>query len=67
MSVPGLTTISSAHPVVTTIDRLVSFVQDRGMIVFARIDHAAAAAQAGLSMRATQVLLILAGRKRERR
>ena len=57
MAVPGLTTIPSAHSVVTTIDRLVSLVQDRGMIVFSRIDHAAAAAQVGLTMRATQVLL----------
>ena len=57
MPVPGLVTVSSAHPVATTIDRLVSLAQDRGMTVFARIDHAAAAAQAGLTMRATQVLL----------
>jgi uncharacterized protein (DUF302 family) len=38
-------------------DRLESEIKAKGMMVFARIDHAAGAAQAGLSLRSTEVLL----------
>jgi uncharacterized protein (DUF302 family) len=38
-------------------DRLEAAVRARGMTVFARIDHAAGAAQAGLPLRPTEVLV----------
>jgi uncharacterized protein (DUF302 family) len=53
----GLTTIASSHEPKDTIDRLESEVKARGMTVFARIDHAAGAAAAGLSLRPTEVLI----------
>jgi uncharacterized protein (DUF302 family) len=40
-----------------TMDRLVTAVTSRGMAVFARIDHAAAAAQVGMTLRPTEVLI----------
>jgi uncharacterized protein (DUF302 family) len=55
----GLVTVRSAHSVPDTIDRLVSTVTSRGMTVFARIDHAAGAAQVGLELRPT--LLVVFG------
>lgn len=53
----GLVTRLSAHSVAETIDRLETVVTSKGMTVFARIDHAEAAKQAGLSMRPAQLLI----------
>ena len=47
MSQPGLITIPSQHSVKETIDRLEAGVRERGTTVFARIDHAAGAAEGG--------------------
>jgi uncharacterized protein (DUF302 family) len=57
MTENGLTTIASAHGVKDTIDRLESEVKSKGMTVFARIDHAAGAKQAGLALRPTELLI----------
>ena len=57
MSDDGLVTLRSNHPVPGTIDRLASTVTSRGMTVFARIDHAAGAAQVGMELRPTQLLI----------
>jgi len=57
MAADGLTTIASRHPPKTTMDRLETEVKAKGMTVFARIDHAAGAAAAGLSLRPTEVLI----------
>jgi uncharacterized protein (DUF302 family) len=38
-------------------DRLIAAVKSRGATIFARIDHAAAAAEAGLSLESTEVLI----------
>jgi uncharacterized protein (DUF302 family) len=40
-----------------TMDNLVGAVEERGLTVFLRLDHAAAAFQAGLSLRPTQLLM----------
>jgi uncharacterized protein (DUF302 family) len=40
----GLVTIASAHTPAATIDRLMDALDARGITVFARIDHAAGAA-----------------------
>lgn len=48
---------ASATGFATTLDRLVAAIEEAGMTVFARIDHAAAARSAGLAMPPTVVLL----------
>ena len=47
---------SQAGPKATA-DILAAAASERGMTILARIDHAAAAARAGLSLRATEVLI----------
>lgn len=53
----GLITKPSRYSVPQTMDRLASVLQSKGMTVFDRIDHAAAAQKAGLSMRPSQLLI----------
>jgi uncharacterized protein (DUF302 family) len=53
----GLTTIPSRHGPKETMDRLEADVRSRGLTVFARIDHAAGAAEAGLPLRPTELLI----------
>ncbi len=53
----GLVRIASPFTVAETLDRLAAVVREHGGTVFARIDHAAAAADVGLAMRPTQVLV----------
>ncbi|KAA3649195.1 MAG: DUF302 domain-containing protein [Proteobacteria bacterium] len=47
----------SAHAARQTMDRLESIVKEKGMTVFARIDHAAGAASVGATLRPTEVLI----------
>jgi uncharacterized protein (DUF302 family) len=53
----GLITLSSRYPASDTMERLLAALAKRSMTVFARIDHAAGAASAGLSLRPTEVVL----------
>lgn len=53
----GLITILSRRSVGDTIDALAAIVEAAGMTVFARIDHGAGAAAAGLTLRPTQLLI----------
>jgi uncharacterized protein (DUF302 family) len=53
----GLITLASRHAPKETMDRLEREVVARGMRVFARIDHAAGAAEVGLPLRPTEVLI----------
>lgn len=57
MAVGGLITIESRFGLEETIERLIAAVELRGMAVLARIDHAKAAAEAGLELRPTEVLV----------
>src|ERR1019366_1489734 len=57
MAAHGLTTIPSSFGPQDTMDRLEAAVKAKGMTVFARIDHAAGAAAAGLPLRPTAVLI----------
>jgi uncharacterized protein (DUF302 family) len=57
MAAPGLTTIRSSFGPQDTMNRLETAVKAKGMTVFARIDHAAGASAAGLSLRPTEVLI----------
>ena len=52
-----MTELISAAPFTQTLDRLVKAIETAGMIVFARIDHAAGARAAGLAMPPTTVLI----------
>jgi uncharacterized protein (DUF302 family) len=54
---PGLVTLSSQFSVEVTADRFVTAAEDAGLKIFSRIDHAAGAAQAGLSLRPTRLIL----------
>ncbi|MGP2492588.1 DUF302 domain-containing protein [Mesorhizobium sp. PUT5] len=53
----GIVSIESRFGVAETIDRLVETVTKAGLTVFARIDHAAGAAQADMPLRPTQLLI----------
>ncbi len=53
----GLITIPSAHSAKETIDRIESDVRSKGMTIFARIDHAAGAKEAGLALLPTLLLI----------
>lgn len=53
----GLVAIKSAHPPKETLDRLEKLVKEKGMTVFARVDHAAGAAKVGKTLRPTELLI----------
>lgn len=52
-----LETKKSAHSVSQTMDRLAAALEEKGITVVARIDHAAGAQKAGLTLKPTQVLI----------
>jgi uncharacterized protein (DUF302 family) len=53
----GLVTLPSAHGVRETVERLKSLLAQKGIQLFAHIDHAAGAQKVGLALRPTQVLI----------
>lgn len=53
----GLITIQSNHSVKETIDKMAAIVESKGMTVFSRIDHAGNAAEAGLTLRPTELII----------
>lgn len=55
--IPGAVQLLSRHSVAGTIDRLETLLQQRGILVFARIDFSGDAGRAGLQMRAEQMLI----------
>jgi len=55
--VDGLATVQSAHGPKETMDRLAAAVTSRGITILARIDHAAAAAAVGMTLRPTELLI----------
>jgi uncharacterized protein (DUF302 family) len=57
MSVEGVITRESQSGPAETVARLVAGIQARGLTLFARIDHAAGAATAGLALRPTVLLI----------
>ena len=57
MAAQGLTMLRSSYGPKDTMNRLEAEVRAKGMTVFARIDHAAGARAAGLSLRPTEVLI----------
>ena len=55
--IEGLTTIASNFAPNETMDRLETEIRTEGMEVFARIDHAASAAEVGLHLRPTELII----------
>ncbi len=53
----GLATVASNHPVTDTIERFEAAVRAKGWVVFAKLDHAAAAEAAGLQLRPRTVVV----------
>jgi uncharacterized protein (DUF302 family) len=53
----GVVTIPSAHSVAATIDRLAEAATGAGLRIFARIDHAAGAAEVDMPLRPTELLI----------
>ncbi|MBZ2169488.1 DUF302 domain-containing protein [Marinobacter sp. F4216] len=53
----GLIAVKSNHSVSDTTERLVAALQDKGMMVMNRIDHAAGAGSVGAELRPTEVVI----------
>lgn len=53
----GIVSVESRFGVTETVDRLAETVKELGLYVFARIDHAAGARDAGMTLRPTQLLI----------
>jgi len=53
----GLVHLASKHPAEETMKRLESLLAERGIQVFARVDHSGEAERVGLSLRPTKLLL----------
>jgi uncharacterized protein (DUF302 family) len=53
----GLISVKSRYGAKETMDRLENIVKQRGLNVFARIDHAAGATRVGMSLRPTELLI----------
>ncbi|MDZ4790496.1 MAG: DUF302 domain-containing protein [Hyphomicrobiales bacterium] len=47
----------SPHSVTKTLDRLSAILTEKGLAIFARVDHGAGAAKAGLELRPTELLI----------
>ena len=53
----GLVAVKSPHSAKATMDKLEEIVKQRGLNVFARIDHAAGASKVGKTLRPTELLI----------
>ncbi len=53
----GIITVQSNHDVATTADKLESVLNNKGMTVFTRINHAEGAKKANLELRPTEVVI----------
>lgn len=53
----GLTALESPYAAIETMNRLEALAKQRGLTVFARIDHAAGAAKIGQTLRPTELLI----------
>jgi uncharacterized protein (DUF302 family) len=57
MAADGLIKVQSSHGPADTMERLVAEIGARGLTVFARINHAAGAEEAGLALRPTELVI----------
>ena len=56
-SVEGLTSIQSVFGPRETMDRLEAEIRSKGLTIFAKIDHAGGAAEVGLKLRPTELII----------
>jgi uncharacterized protein (DUF302 family) len=57
MATDGLTIVPSNLGAKETMDRLVAEVKAKGLTIFARVDHAGGAAEVGMQLRPTELLI----------
>jgi uncharacterized protein (DUF302 family) len=57
MAPEGLVVSASTHGPAETMQKLIAAVSEKGLTVLAHVDHAAAAAKAGLALRPTDLLV----------
>jgi uncharacterized protein (DUF302 family) len=57
LAADGLIALKSPHAAKATMDRLQAALKDKGLTIFARIDHAAGAAKIAKQLRATELLI----------
>lgn len=57
LAAEGLVAVKSPQSVAATMDRFEALAKQRGLTVFARIDHAAGAGKIGKTLRPTQVII----------
>jgi uncharacterized protein (DUF302 family) len=57
MAAGGLIKVQSSHAPADTMERLVAEIGAKGLTVFARINHAAAAEEVGLALRPTELVI----------
>src|SRR5215467_8479951 len=55
--IAGLTTIASSFGPAETVDRIQGAIGEEGLTIFSRVDHAAGAAEVGLPLRPTTLLI----------
>ena len=53
----GLVMVKSAHDVPSTADKLVAVLEEKGMTIFARIDHAAGAKKVEMTLEPTELVI----------
>ncbi len=56
-AVEGLVAVKSPHSVAVTMNKFEELVKQRGLTVFARVDHAAGAEKIGKTLRPTELLI----------
>ena len=57
MAADGLIAVKSPYPAKATMDRLEDIAKQRGLNIFARVDHAAGATKVGKTLRPTELLI----------
>lgn len=57
MAVDGLVELKSPRSAPETMDRVEAIARERGLTIFARVDHAAGAASVGQSLRPTELIV----------
>ena len=57
MEIHGFQSFPSKHPVDGTLDRLESILREKGIAIFAVVDHSGEAAKVGMEMRPTKLVI----------
>ncbi|MBX2884295.1 MAG: DUF302 domain-containing protein [Granulosicoccus sp.] len=57
MAQEGVNSVESPHDVATTIDKLTTALESKGMSIFGRVNHSANAEKAGMNLRPTELLI----------